>query len=57
MLDKLLALIAILFFVVFLTIIAIKVPEPDLIIVISLGIAMVSYDFWQTLFGNKKTNK
>jgi len=57
MLDKFLALIAIAFFVGFLAIIAIKVPEPDLIIVIALGVAMVLFDFWQTLFRSKKTNK
>ena len=55
MTDKIMALIALFFFVSFLSIIASYVPEPDLIIVISLGVAMAVFDFWLALFKGKKT--
>lgn len=54
MTDKILALTALVFFVGFLAIIASYVPEPDLIIVISLGSAMAIIDLWLALFKGKK---
>ncbi|WP_157089397.1 hypothetical protein [Oceanibaculum pacificum] len=53
-LDKILGLIALLFFVGFLGIIIFSVKQPALIIVAALGIAMVAYDFWLQLFKENK---
>jgi hypothetical protein len=43
--NKLLALIAFLLFAAFLGILAWKVPEPDLLMVIALTLGLVAFDF------------
>ncbi|WP_185962288.1 hypothetical protein [Palleronia caenipelagi] len=43
--NRVLALFAFAIFTAFLAILAIKVPSPDLVIVILITIALVAYDF------------
>lgn len=43
--DKLLAVVAFAFFCIFVGILAYKVPEIDLIIVVLIAVALVAYDF------------
>lgn len=50
--NRLLALLAFVMFAIFVAILAIEVPSPDLVIVILLTTALVAYDFL-TSSGNK----
>lgn len=43
--NRLLALFAFVVFAAFVIILAVKVPSPDLVIVIALTLALVAYDF------------
>ncbi|MEX1661922.1 hypothetical protein AB4874_09715 [Thioclava sp. 15-R06ZXC-3] len=43
--NRILALFAFVVFAVFLGILAVKVPSPDLVIVITLTVILVAYDF------------
>jgi hypothetical protein len=47
MTDAILSIVALAGFVAFLLILALWVREPDLIVVIAIGIAMAAYDFWR----------
>ena len=44
--NRILALFAFLIFLGFAAILAIKVPSPDLVIVVTLTVALVAYDFY-----------
>ena len=54
--DKILGILALASLILFLYILASFVLEPDLIIVIVVGIAMACYDFWLELFVKKPKN-
>lgn len=49
MIDKIIAVIAIASLVLFIAIIAIWVPEPDLIIICAICMAMACFDFYRML--------
>ena len=59
MLDKILAAIAMLMLIGFVSIIVVFVMEPDLTIIIVGVLALAIYDFWQSNTGkhNKRTPK
>lgn len=48
--DKILALVALLGLIIFNSVILIWVAEPDLIILVSIGLALAAYDFWRSVF-------
>lgn len=54
--DVLIALTALAVFSASLITIMVFVPLPDLIIVLSIGIAMAGYDFFRTFFRGRKGN-
>ena len=56
MTDKIMAIVALLTMISFLSVVAWFVPDIDLIIVIALVSLMAVYDFWQT-FHHKKRKK
>lgn len=47
MIDALLSLLALSGFAAFLLILALWVREPDLIVVLAVGMGMAAYDFWR----------
>jgi hypothetical protein len=47
MIDALLSAIALLGFVAFLFVLGWWVREPDLIVVLVIGVALAAYDFWR----------
>ncbi|MCU7814936.1 MAG: hypothetical protein KZQ89_20505 [Candidatus Thiodiazotropha sp. (ex Lucinoma kastoroae)] len=49
MTDKIMAITALVTMIVFLAVVAVFVPDIDLILVIVLVTAMVIYDFWKSL--------
>ncbi|MCU7869860.1 MAG: hypothetical protein KZQ98_15220 [Candidatus Thiodiazotropha sp. (ex Lucinoma borealis)] len=49
MTDKIMAITALVTMIVFLAVVAVFVPDIDLILVIVLVTAMVIYDFWTSL--------
>jgi hypothetical protein len=51
--DRLLALLTFVVFLIFLGILALKVGEWDLKAIILLTVALVAYDFWTSLKKNK----
>ena len=53
MLDKVLAIVSVSFLIGFFGIVVWKVPEPDLIIVTVVVLAMAVYDFYQSDFRRK----
>jgi len=48
--DKILALVALLGLIIFNSVILIWVAEPDLIILVSIGLILAAYDFWCSVF-------
>jgi hypothetical protein len=48
--DKILALVALLGLIIFNSVILIWVAEPDLIILVSIGLILAAYDFWRSVF-------
>lgn len=56
MLDKIMAILGLATMIAFLGTVAVFVPEPDLIVVISFVSALAIYDFWSALRaqGNRK---
>ena len=57
MLDRILGILALAALVAFLYVLGSFVLEPDLIIVIVIGILMACYDFWIELFATKPKNE
>ena len=53
MVDRLIAFFALATLIVFLGIIVVFVPDPDLAIVSMLALAMAGFDFYRTLFKRK----
>jgi hypothetical protein len=53
-LDWILSLIGLAGFIVFLAVIAIYVPEPALLAVIAIAVALAVYDFWVRPFVRKR---
>ena len=53
MTDRILALLALAGFIIFLGIIIAYVPHPDLVTVSVVVIVMACYDFWRELFNRK----
>ncbi len=51
--DKVVAIFALLVFIGFLGILVIWVPEPDLVVVTVVVVAMAIYEFWRSLFGRR----
>lgn len=49
MIDRIIALIALACFIFAISVIPLWVPEPDLIIIISICLAMAIYDFYRML--------
>lgn len=49
MIDRILAVVSLLSFIFFLAILVDYVREPDLTIVVVIGIVMAAYDFWREL--------
>lgn len=47
MTDALLSLVALLGFIAFLLILALWVRQTDLIVVLAIGVALATYDFWR----------
>lgn len=56
MTDKIMAFLALATVVTFLVVVAVFVPDIDLIIVIALVSLMVLYDFWTTFRDKKNDN-
>ena len=52
MTDAVLSILALAGFVAFLFILGWWVREPDLIIVLAIGVAMAAYDFWRSWRGS-----
>lgn len=52
-LDRLLGLIALAFFIAFIGIVALSVKQPALVVVAAIGCVLVAYDFWWQLFRRK----
>ena len=52
--NGLLSILALASFVFFLGIIAWFVREPDLIIILSLGVLGAAYDFWRTFMATRR---
>jgi hypothetical protein len=48
--DKILALVGLAGLIVFNSVVLIWVAEPDLIIIVSLGLILAAYDFWRSVF-------
>lgn len=48
--DKIIALFALLALIVFNSVVLIWVAEPDLIILVSVGLILAVYDFWRDVF-------
>ncbi|MEX0628297.1 MAG: hypothetical protein WEB63_10725 [Cucumibacter sp.] len=57
MLDKILAPLALLVLVGFLGIIVWRVPDPALIVVVSIAVAACAYDFWRAAFRNRNSGR
>ncbi len=53
LLDRILGILALAALIIFLYILGSFVLEPDLIVVIVIGILMACYDFWIELFATK----
>jgi hypothetical protein len=53
MVDAILSILALAGFVAFLFILGWWVREPDLIVVIAIGVAMASYDFWRAYWADR----
>ena len=53
MIDRLVAVVALLSFTGFLVVLLWFVREPDLIVVAILGMVMAAYDFWRELRGGR----
>ena len=49
MIDRILALVSFLSLVFFLAILVYYIREPDLTVVVVIGIVMAAYDFWREL--------
>ena len=54
MADKIMAIVALAMMIASLAIVAVFVPEIDLIIVIALVSALAIYDFWQSFHAKSK---
>jgi len=52
--DKIFAFIGLLGLIIFNAVILIWVAEPDLIILVSVGLILAAYDFWRTVFSKPK---
>lgn len=57
MLEKLFAIAALVGFVLFVGVLAVYVGEPDLYIVVGVGVAMAAYDFIRLMFLQKKPDE
>ena len=57
LLDRILGILALAALIIFLYILGSFVLEPDLIVVIVIGILMACYDFWIELFATKPKNE
>jgi hypothetical protein len=47
--DRLFGIVAFVAFAAFLSVIVLRVPEPDLIVVFAIVLLMVAWDFWRSL--------
>lgn len=56
MTDKIMAFVALATVIAFLVVVAVFVPEIDLIIVVALISSMAIYDFWTTFRSKKNKN-
>ena len=54
MADKIMAIVALSMMIASLVIVAVFVPDIDLIIVIAVVSALATYDFWQTFHSKSK---
>lgn len=52
--DKIIAFIALLALIVFNSVVLIWVAEPDLIILVSLGLILAAYDLWCDVFSRPR---
>lgn len=52
MTDKLLAILALVLFFSFVTMVIVYIKEPDLIIISVLVMAFAAFDFWRQLFSS-----
>jgi hypothetical protein len=52
--DKFLALVALIGLIIFNSVILIWVAEPDLIILVSIGLILAAYDFWRSVFRHSR---
>ena len=52
--DKLFAFLGFLGLVIFNAVILIWVAEPDLILLVSVGLMLAAYDFWRTVFSKSR---
>ena len=57
MIEKVLAIVALLGLIAFAIVVPIFVPEPDLIILTVGTIVLATYDFWRELFTGKGSGK
>lgn len=57
MIDKILAIVALLGLIAFAMVVPIFVPEPALIILTAGCIGLAGYDFWRELFTEKGSGK
>jgi hypothetical protein len=56
MIDRTLAILSLAGLIIFLGVVILYVPDPDLVIVMTLVFAMAAYDFYATAFRNRKKN-
>lgn len=54
MIDKIMAIFALVTMITFLGVVAWFVPDIDLILVIIFVSSLATYDFWRTCFGGEK---
>ena len=55
--ETIIAIIALLGLVTFMSVLVVYVAEPDLIVIVVIGLLFAAYDFWRELFrgGNGKS--
>lgn len=57
MVDAILSILALAGFVAFLFILGWWVSEPDLTVVIAIGVAMAAYDFWRAYWMDRSNRR
>lgn len=51
--EKIIAVVALLGLIAFMSVLVVYIAEPDLTIIVAIGLLFAAYDFWRELFTNK----